>query len=167
MRKFGLIIFFCLNLFWVSAQTGQWKIGDTLPNFSYEGQFARDYQLKELKGSYVLVHYWASWNEESRRMQRSFIDLFGRYKDRRFKQGRKFYIISVALDDNAEILELAIRNDNLPWKNKYCDYKGWKSPIIEEARISQIPANYLIDPRGIIIGVNLKKDQLEEILRSL
>lgn len=167
MRKLGLVFGFCLTQFLCMGQAPQWKIGDTLPNFSYDGQFARDYKLSELKGSYVLVHYWASWNEESRRMQLSFIDLFGRFKERRFKLGRRFHIISIALDDNPEILELAWQKDNLPWKNKYCDFKGWKSPLILQAKISQIPSNYLLDPRGIIIGVNLKRDQLEEILRGL
>lgn len=164
MRLIKLILLLCLTNF---GAFGQFAIGDTLPNFSYEGQFARDYQLKELKGSYVLVNFWASWNEESRRMQISFIDLYGRYKDRRFKQGRKFYIISVALDDNPEILDLALKNDNLPWKTKYCDFKAWKSPVIVQSRVQQIPCNYLVDSHGIIIGINLKKDQLEEILRTL
>ncbi len=167
MRLLGLFFFLIIHNFGALGQTKQWKIGDTLPNFSYEGQFTRDYQLKELQGSYVLVNFWASWNEESRRLQISFIDLFARYKDRRFKQGRKFYIISVALDDNPEMLELALKKDNLPWKTKYCDFKGWKSPLLEQAKVNQIPCNYLLDTRGVILGVNLKKDQLEEILRAL
>jgi hypothetical protein len=167
MRKLGLVFGFCLTQFLCIGQTAQWKIGDTLPNFGYDGQFARDYQLSDLKGSYVLVHYWASWNEESRKMQISFIDLFGRYKERRFKLGRKFNIISIALDDNPEILDLAWQKDNLPWKSKFCDFKGWKSPLIIQSKISQIPANYLLNQNGIIMGVNLKKEQLEEILRSL
>ncbi len=81
MRLLGLFFFLIIHNFGALGQTKQWKIGDTLPNFSYEGQFTRDYQLKELQGSYVLVNFWASWNEESRRLQISFIDLFARYKD--------------------------------------------------------------------------------------
>ena len=51
MRKLGLVFGFCLTQFLCIGQTAQWKIGDTLPNFAYDGQFARDYQLSDLKGS--------------------------------------------------------------------------------------------------------------------
>lgn len=167
MRVVSLLIVFGLSQFLCMAQKKSWEMGDTFPNFSYDGQFARDYQLKDLKGSYVLIHYWASWNEESRKMQLSFIDTYARYKDKKFKQGRKLYVISIALDNNPEIYYLALKKDNLPWKNYYCDFQSWKSSLVELGKIEQIPSNFLLDPRGVILGKNLKKEQLDEILRGL
>jgi hypothetical protein len=34
-------------------------------------------------------------------------------------------------------------------------------------KIDQIPANYLVNPSGIIIARNVKKEQLEEVLKGL
>jgi thiol-disulfide isomerase/thioredoxin len=149
------------------AQKKPFSIGDTLPNFEYQGQFARNYQLKELKGSYVLVQFWASWNQESRSMQFDFIDTYGKYKDKKFKKGRRFYIVSVSLDEDKVIWELSLKKDNLPWKSNVCDFQVWNSPIVKNCRINSIPFNYLLDPDGRIIAKNITKDQLDEILKGL
>ena len=158
---------FLLSCHVVTAQNTMWNVGDTLPNFAYKGQFAKGYQLKELKGSYVLVNFWASWNEESRKSQIDLIESYARFKDKRFKNGRKFYIISVSLDETDEIWTLALKKDNLPWKGHYCDYQSWNSELLRKLKIDQIPANYLVNPNGIIIARNVKKEQLEEVLKGL
>lgn len=159
--------FFLLASHVLIAQNSMWNVGDTLPNFSYKGQFAKGYQLKELKGSYVLVNAWASWNEESRKDQINLIETYAKFKDKRFKNGRKFYIISVSLDETDEIWTLALKKDNLPWKGHYCDYKSWDSELIKKLKINQIPANYLVNPYGIIVARNLKKENLDVFLRGL
>jgi peroxiredoxin len=166
MRLLLAFIFF-IGSYSLTAQNTMWNVGDTLPNFAYKGQFAKPYQLKELKGSYVLVNFWASWNEESRKSQIDLIESYARFKDKRFKNGRKFYIISVSLDETDEIWTLALKKDNLPWKGHYCDYQSWKSELLGKLKIDQIPANYLLNPSGIIIARNVKKEQLEELLKGL
>ncbi|MDZ4666585.1 MAG: thioredoxin family protein [bacterium] len=166
--KFGLSFIFSFLLYVASfAQLSMWAEGDTIPNFSYKGQFAKAYQLKELKGSYVLINMWASWNEESRKMQLNFIESYARFKDKRFKKGRKFYIISISLDETEEIWSLALKKDNLPWRTHICDLKSWDSELVKLLKIETIPANYLIDPNGIVIARNIKKEQLESILKGL
>lgn len=162
------LVFLCLCLLSLNLKAQDlFEIGDTLPNFSYQGQFTRKYELKDLKGSYVLVHFWASWNEESRSMQMSFIDTYAHYRDRKFKKGRKFYIVSVSLDLEENIWEIALKKDNLPWKNQVFDGKGWKSPVVTSCKIYQIPGNYLLDPNGRIIAKNIQSAELESILKGL
>lgn len=167
MRKVYLLLSFILATVWLKAQPPTLQIGDTFPNFTYQGQFTKQYQISELKGSYVLIQFWASWNIESREMQLDFIDTYAKYRDRKFKKGRKFYIVSVSLDEELNIWEIALKKDNLPWKSHTCDGKGWYSPIVAAAQIEQIPANFLLDPNGRIIAKNLKKEALEEILKPL
>jgi peroxiredoxin len=157
-------LLFCV--FGTHAQNRKLSIGDTLPNFAYQGQFSKDYNLKELKGSFVLVNFWATWNQESRAMQFDYVDIYARYKDRKFKKGRKFYILSVSIDDGIEVYTTAIKKDNLPWKTHLCDFQGWNSPIVKLCAVETIPANYLLDPNGIIIAKNIKRDALEEILKA-
>jgi len=166
MRSF---LFFCLSLTFhlpLAKAQKSFGVGDTLPNFSYPGQFTKSYQLNELKGSYVLIHCWASWNEESRKMQMEFIDPFIRFKDKRFKSGKRFQIISISLDHDKALWELALKKDNLPWKMQVCDTKGWESPLINLLDISVIPKNYLIDPRGIILKINVTPEELLQTLKS-
>jgi peroxiredoxin len=141
-------------------------VGDTLPDFSFQGQFTRSYTLGQMKGSYVLVHFWASWNDESRKMQRSFIDPFVKYKDKRFSNGRRFNIISISIDENEALWELALKKDNLPWKNNLCEKSAWRSPLLNQLKVHAIPANYLVDPNGIIVKVNLDANELEQFLKN-
>lgn len=163
------LFFYCLILtFYLPLAKAQksFAVGDTLPNFSYPGQFTKSYQLKELKGSYVLIHCWASWNEESRKMQMEFIDPYARFKDKRFKNGRRFQIISISLDHDKALWELALKKDNLPWKMQVCDTKSWESPLINLLGINVLPQNFLIDPRGIIVKINVTPEELLQTLKS-
>lgn len=166
MKRYLLIYCFLFLAWHAIGQNRELNIGDTLPNFSYQGQFSKSYNLNELKGSYVLVNFWATWNLESRGMQLDFIDIYAKYKDKRFKKGRKFYILSISLDEAFEVYNSALKKDNLPWKSHLCDFKGWSSPIIQQCGVQSIPFNYLLDPNGIVIAKNIKKDLLEDILRA-
>lgn len=163
----GILILFLFASALLKGQSTKFGIGDTFPNFGYQGQFTKKYELKDLRGSYVLVNYWASWNEESRKLQLDLVDTYARYRDRKFKKGRKIYVVSISLDEEIHIWEIALKKDNLPWKAHVCDGKGWRSPYVMDAGVNQIPANFLLDPNGRIIAKNIKKDQLEEILKGL
>ena len=165
MMKFLSILFLILPIA-ALAQPKSFEVGDTLPDFSYQGTFQKPYHLKDLKGSFVLIHFWASWNTESRRIQREMSGSYIKFKDKKFKKGRKFYLISVSIDEDIKYNDLALKKDNLPWKNHACDQKGWSSPIITGCKINSIPANYLINPDGIIVAKNIDYQQLDILLRS-
>ena len=167
MKKLSLLLVLIVGTLGLKAQAPNLNIGDSFPNFSYQGQFTKKYQLSELKGSYVLVQYWSSWNAESRAMQQDFIDVYARYRDRKFKKARKFYIVSISLDEELHTWEIALKKDNLPWKSHACDGLGWKSPLVSMVNLEQLPANFLLDPNGRIIAKNIKKDELDEILKPL
>lgn len=164
--KLRIIIFFfgLINLASVEAQT-QYEVGDTLPDFSFPGQFQKNFSLKEWRGSYVLVNCWASWNEESRKMQMDLIPIFIKYKDKRFRAGRKFQIISISLDEDPMLWELALKKDNLPWKN-HLRQAGWNQPLIQTLKINSIPSNYLIGPNGVILAKNIAPAAIEDLLES-
>ncbi len=165
MKK-SLLIFFLLLASFANAQK-PFAIGDTLPSFSFQGQFTKSYTLAQLRGSYVLIQFWASWNEESRKLQRSFIDPFVKYKDKRFSNGRRFNIISISIDQDLTLWELALKKDNLPWRNNICEKNLWESLLLQQLKVFAIPSNYLLDPNGIIVKVNVNADELDEFLRNL
>ncbi|MDP1725741.1 MAG: thioredoxin family protein [Bacteroidota bacterium] len=164
--RFITCILLTIPLWSLSQASKSFEIGDTLPDFSYQGAFQKAYHLTDLKGSYVLVHFWASWNVESRTLQREMTIPYLKYKDKKFKIGRKFYIISISLDDSKKYCELALKKDNLPWKSLVCDEKGWNSPIVENCRVKTIPYNFLLSPDGIIVAKNLSSQDLERLLRA-
>jgi hypothetical protein len=76
-------------------------------------------------------------------------------------------VLSVSLDTEKENWKQAIEMDQLIWPNHISDLLGWKSPIVQLYSIQGIPYTVLVNPKGKIIGVNLRGKELEDRLETL
>ncbi len=79
-----------------------------------------------------------------------------------------FTVLSVSLDfDGQKAAWLkAIQQDQLPW-TQVSDLKGWKDDAAVKYGISSVPANFLLDPQGKIVAVNLRGEALQARLGQL
>ena len=161
--KLLILVFFLENLAFAQILP-KFEIGDTLPNFSFKSNFKRNYSLSDLKGSYVLVFFWSSWNKESREIQKDMFPIFNKFKDKKFSKGRKFYVVSVSIDDSKKLWEFALKKDNPPWNYHQCDFRGWNSTVVQACRVNAIPFNYLLNSDGVIVGKNMNAQELERLL---
>ena len=84
------------------------------------------------------------------------IELKKKFKD------TDFDIVSLSIDDNRSNWIKAIEKDNLNWTNLIDIDKQ----VNNELGILAIPYNYLIDEDGIVIGVNLSLEQIENELKK-
>src|SRR5690606_16775260 len=82
------------------------------------------------------------------------------YKD----QG--FDILSVSLDSKKEHWLKAIEDDKLPWM-QVSDLKGWNNEVGRLYGIRAVPASFLVDQEGRIIGVGLRGESLNAKLAEL
>lgn len=160
------IILFCALFFSFKATDSKLDKQVVFPDFSYIGMFDRTYLLSDLKGSYVLVNFWASWNEESRKMQLKQCPVYSRFKEQTFKDAFGFEIVSVSIDTEPIDMQLAIKKDRLNWANHSSDKKGWDGELVKLIHLKGIPANYLLNAKGHIIAQNIEADSLEILLRS-
>jgi hypothetical protein len=147
-----------------NSKINQGLIHKTFPDFNFQGGVEKNIQLNQLRGTYVLINFWASWNEESRKMQLKQTPLYSKYRDQRFKQANGFEIISISIDTEISEYQLALKKDRLNWANHTCDLKGWKGNLVQEIKLKGIPANYLLDPNGIVIAENIDADSIETLL---
>jgi peroxiredoxin len=134
--------------------------GKKAPEFSAIDTADNNFSLSFCNGKVVLINFWASWNDPSRREN---LDLLMVYKEFSIDG---FEIIGISLDNDKEQWTKAIKEDNLPWK-QISDLKLWKSEVVKMYGISEIPFNVLIDKKGIIIDKNLKQKDLKEKLEKL
>jgi peroxiredoxin len=128
------------------------------------GQKAPDFTMKDVNGNSVslysklgskllLVDFWASWCEPCRQENPNVVKVYGEFH----KKG--FDVFSVSLDRSKEAWLKAIDNDKLTWTH-VSDLSAWNSGAAKLYAVNSIPANFLLDETGKIIGKNLRGDVL-------
>lgn len=120
----------------------------------------KPFTLSSLRGKYVLVDFWASWCGPCRQENPHLVKAYEALKDKNFE------VVGVSLDQNKAAWENAVKVDNLPWIH-VSDLKGWKNEVSTLYGISSVPQNFLINPEGVIIGNNLRGEDLTEKLSKL
>lgn len=130
-------------------------------NISCTDKKGKTVNWNSVKGKYVLLDFWASWNKESIATQDSLVSVQKALKK------DKFVIISLSLDLNKkEWMEKIIQKDTTQWK-QVCDFKGWNNSIVKQQGITRIPANILIGPDKRVITQDIRGKELIDKVRQL
>jgi thiol-disulfide isomerase/thioredoxin len=143
------------------AQIGSTLTGSEAPDIILAGLDGKQMRLSSLRGKVVLIDFWASWCGPCRRENPNVVRVYNQYKD------KGFTVFSVSLDQDKGKWEEAIRADNLTWPYHVSDLQGWKSEAAKLYGVSAIPKTFLIDRNGIIIGKDLRGEQLERKLAEI
>jgi len=116
--------------------------------------------LKELRGQYVLIDFWASWCGPCRRENPNVKANYEKYHSKGFE------ILGVSLDRDHTAWVNAIKQDGIHWKH-ISDLKGWQSEHAKLYSVNSIPQTLLLDKEGNILARNLRGEQLGEKLKEL
>ncbi len=128
------------------------------------GQKAPDFTLNDVNGNPVslyskigpkllLIDFWASWCQPCRQENPNVVKIYNEFH----KKG--FDIVGVSLDHVKDAWVKAIANDKLTW-TQVSDLMWWNSAAARLYAVNAIPANFLLDETGKIIGKNLRGDAL-------
>jgi len=117
-------------------------------------------RLSSLKGKVVLLSFWASWDKNSTNLNPSLVELYKRFNSRGFE------IYQVSLDYNRESWLNAIEYDELSWIN-VSDLSYPQSLTAGVYNIQALPANFLINRSGDIVGKNLSINDLNANIPDL
>ena len=138
-------------------------IGTTAPEINQAMPDGTKLSLKSLRGKYVLVDFWASWCGPCRGENPNVVKAYNQYKDK----GKGFTVFSVSLDEDKDRWTKAIAADGLLWPNHVSDLQKWNSAAAAAYGVQSIPASFLLDPNGKIIGKNLRGPALQEKLAEV
>lgn len=113
-----------------------------------------------IEGKVALIDLWASWCGPCRRLSKSMIPIYEKYKD------KGFTVLGVAREENVESAINAARKDKYPWLNlvELKDAgKIWEKYGAERGG----GAVFLVDKDGTILAVHPEADEVEAILKQL
>lgn len=143
------------------AETKQNAIGTLMTDFTQTDTLGTPLTLSSLRGKYVLVDFWASWCRPCRQENPNVLANFNQFKN------KNFTVLGVSLDKSKASWLEAINSDGLNYWPHVSDLQGWTNAVAQQFGITSIPQNFLIDPKGIIVGKNLRGPDLEAKLNQL
>ncbi|WAC39005.1 redoxin domain-containing protein [Pedobacter sp. SL55] len=135
-------------------------VGKPAPLFTQQNEVGKPVSLADFKGKVVLVEFWASWCGPCRSENPNLVKQYKTYHDKGFE------IISVSLDHVKTAWLEAIEKDGLEWTH-VSDLKGWNNEVGRLYGVRAVPASFLVDAQGKIIGNGLRGEPLNEKLAEI
>ena len=122
-----------------------WMEGQEAPLFTTRDMQGREVSLKQFRGKYVLLDFWASWCHSCRVKAKAIKAIYPEL------QQRGIVMFGVSMDDHEKAWQKASKEDQITWTNT-CELKRFdKNNIAQDYKVKQLPSLFLIGPDGTIV----------------
>ena len=135
------------------------EIGQRFPAFVERDLAGNPLALAAYRGRVTMIDFWATWCPPCRAEMPNVIATYQKY------HAQGFEIIGVSLDQKRENVLAFAQAGGMAWA-QYFDGLGWKNKLAVKYGVASIPATYLLDKRGVIIGKELRGQELGEAVAS-
>ena len=130
-------------------------IGDKAPTFTICGE-KQLIDLKDLRGKYVLLSFWASYDALSR-MQNATLN-------HAIAQADNVEMVSVSFDEYKSIFNETIKKDQISTSNCFVGLAGVSSDLYQTYRLKRGFKNFLLDENGVIVAKDITVSELSSYL---
>lgn len=142
------------------------KLGTAAPEIVARDTTGTEIKLSSFRGKYVVLDFWATWCGDCRREIPVLKDLYAKEELRTIKSPGDVCWISFSLDDNEVNWRNFLRREELPWIHISNLRRTREDPTYKAYQLRWIPAFFIIDPEGNIIGKAITAKGLEyELIR--
>jgi len=141
--------------------TGGLNVGDIAPDFKIQSMSAGQplAELSDMKGKYVLLSFWASYDAHSRMQNASLSNVL-----RSASRNDNVEMVSVSFDEYQSIFKETVRKDQIVTPTCFVETKGEYSGLFKKYRLGRGFTNYLLDDNGVIIAKNISAAELSAYL---
>lgn len=129
-------------------------VGTKFPDFNETDARGKPLSIANYKGKVVLIDFWAVWCGPCVAELPNVLKAYEKHHPNGFE------IIGISLDKDKAKLESFTKEKNMPWQ-QYFDGQVWQNKLSTKYGVNSIPATYLLDGEGKIIGKNLRGEALE------
>ena len=142
--------------------TGGLNVGDMAPDFKIQTMSAEQSQteLSDLKGKYVLLSFWASYDAQSRMQNASLSNALR-------STSQDVEMVSVSFDEYQSVFQETIRKDQIVTPTCFAETKGESSGLFKKYRLNRGFTNYLLDGNGVIIAKNISAAELSAYVSEI
>ena len=134
------------------------KIGSIAPNFTGPGLNDEIISFSDINSKVIMIDFWASWCAPCRVENPFYV-----YLNTKFKTS-EFQIVGVSLDKDKESWKNAIKTDGLVDWIHISHTMFWNEPIARLYNITQMPTAFILDSNKKIIAMDVKGDDLENLI---
>jgi len=139
------------------AKTAKGRVAPEIVMADKDGKIVK---LSDFKGKYVLIDFWASWCGPCRKENPNVVAAYKKYHDKGFE------ILGISLDSKKDAWLKAIAADGLSWTH-VSELQGWSNTAATAYGVKSVPASFLLDPEGKVVGKDLRGEQLNKTLAGL
>ena len=136
-------------------------MGDIAPDFKIQSMSAGQplAELSDMKGKYVLLSFWASYDAHSWTQNASLSNVL-----RSASRNENVEMVSVSFDEYQSIFKETVRKDQIVTPTCFVETKGESSGLFKKYRLGRGFTNYLLDENGVIIAKNISAAELSAYL---
>lgn len=131
-----------------------------LPVFKYMTSDSVEITNTSYKGKYLIITFWASWDEKSRKHLLRVSELSERF------DSTKLGILNLSLDYDTLQWKQAIIADSLNGE-QVCDLKMWNTPLCKRYNVNRLPYSILVNPQLLTVAFDVSAERMENEMDSL
>ena len=127
------------------------NVGDIAPDFDIQALSPEqyDFSLSRLKGKYVLLSFWASYDAPSRMCNAALSEAF------RTASPDGVEMVSISFDEYESIFKETVRKDQIVTSACFVETEGEASDLYKMYQLGGGFTNYLLDENGIILAKDI------------
>jgi beta-lactamase regulating signal transducer with metallopeptidase domain/cytochrome oxidase Cu insertion factor (SCO1/SenC/PrrC family) len=130
-------------------------------NFTAQTLDGKSLSLAQFKGKYVVLAFWALWSERSTAQLADLNKL-----QTEFAQDDRIVFVGADLNDDTTALRKAVSARDYSWTQTKLDAAALATTT-KSFDVSQLPAIYLINPKGEIVARDLQGDRLRSAVQRV